>query len=434
MAEIMRMPKLGLTMVEGKIGKWYKSEGDRVTLEDELLQVETDKITNTVHPASEGILLKIIRTEGDKVPVKEPICIIGEAGDDIEALLEGSAMTVDSALEKPAAKPAGTIPAEASSGTPANREILASPIAKRLAREKGIDLGGVTGTGPKGRIVEKDILEYRSGPKMSPTARVLAAQRGVDPGSLNKATRVMKDDVLRAAREQDRLGGFVPEEEVSTMSGMRQIIAERMHQSWLTSPMVNYDLKVETTMLKQFKDQMAPKLKVTYTDLLAAILSKVVLEFPLLNSTIEGENLLTRNFVNLGVAVALDEGLIVPVVKYANTMSLMELSGEIKYLVESSKNNSLDADRLQGGTITLTNLGMYQVESFTPVINQPEVAILGVTAIKDTVVVKNNEIVIAPMMNLCLTADHRAVDGAVAAQFMARMKEVIENPGQLLLF
>ncbi len=432
MAEIMRMPKLGLTMVEGKIGKWFKAEGDRVNTEEELLQVETDKITNTVNATRSGVILKILREEGDKVPVKMPICIIGEAGEEFEALLaEGGA--VEKAPQEEAAPPSPDLPREAPGGSPGTGEILASPIARRLAREKGIDLGLVTGTGPKGRIVEKDILAFKNGPRMSPTARVVAAQRGVDTSGLSRSTRVMKEDVLRLAGEQDRLGGFKPAEEARPMSGMREIIARRMQESWLTSPMVNYDLKVDTTQLKAFKNQVAARQKVTYTDLLSAIVSKVVLEFPLLNCSIEDQQIVTRNFVNLGVAVALDEGLIVPVVKYANTMSLSELSSEIQRLVEGARNNTLEPEALQGGTFTLTNLGMYEVESFTPVINQPEVAILGVTAIKDTVVVKNGEMVIAPLMNLCLSADHRAVDGAVAAQFMARLKEVIENPGQLLL-
>ena len=182
-----------------------------------------------------------------------------------------------------------------------------------------------------------------------------------------------------------------------------------------------------------FKKQISLSSKVTFTDLIVKITAQTLLEFPLLNCTIDGETLIVRNYVNMGVAVALDEGLIVPVVKNAHLMGLKELSSEIKSVAMKAKNNELDGDDLSGGTFTVTNLGMYEMDSFSPIINQPEVAILGITAIKDTVVALDGEIVIRPMMNLCLTADHRAVDGSVAAQFMAKLKQVIENPAQLLL-
>ena len=276
-------------------------------------------------------------------------------------------------------------------------------------------------------------MNYRSGPKASPTARNLAAKLGVDINGINKSSRVMKEDVLEKARKNSKLMGVDPVETSVGMSQMRQVIADRMTDSWHTSPAVTYELKVDTTMLKEIKKQISSSHKVTYTDLIVKITSQALIEYPLLNCKIDGDSLILRNYVNMGVAVALDEGLIVPVVKYANAMGLKELSNEIKSLVIKAKNNELESDDLQEGTFTVTNLGIHEMDSFSPVINQPEVGILGITAIKDTVVAKDGQIVILPMMNLCLTADHRAVDGAVAAEFMGRLKEIIENPAQLLL-
>ena len=311
--------------------------------------------------------------------------------------------------------------------------MLASPLAKRRAREKDFELAQIIGTGPNGRIVEKDVLNFKSGPKVSPTAKNIASKIGVDISKIKKSTRIMKKDVLDEAQKNLRLSGINPCEEYIEMSQMRVAISESMIRSWHISPAVTYELKVDTTMLKAFKEQIKISYKVTYTDLLVKIASQVLIEYPILNCAIDENRLVLRNYVNMGIAVALDEGLIVPVVKHANAMGLRELSSEIRLLVEKAKNNELETDDLQGGTFTVTNLGTYQIDAFSPIINQPEVAILGITTIKDTVVAKGGQVVILPMMNLCLTADHRAVDGAVAAQFMARLKEVIENPALLLL-
>ncbi len=432
MANIMLMPKLGLTMVEGKIGKWLKQEGDLVLLEEPLLQVETDKIVSDVNATFEGTLLKIISERGDKTKVKEPICIIGEAGEDISELLVDNSGIAESNLEVTKVKKIEK-KEKKEKNIKVEGDILASPLAKKLAKDKGYDLSKINGTGPNGRIVEKDILMYKGNVKATPTARVLANNLGVDINNINKSSRIVKQDVFNEYDKNSKLNGFDLIEEVVEMSQMRKIISERMFDSWQTSPAVTYELKVDTTMLKKFKNQISLKHKVTYTDLIVKIVSNALIEFPILNCSIDGDSIIMRNFTNIGVAVALDEGLIVPVVKYANLMGLGELSNKIKSLVIKSKNNELEMDELQGSTFTVTNLGMYEMNSFSPIINQPEVAILGITAIKDEVVVKDGQMVILPMMNLCLTADHRVVDGAIAAEFMSRLKEIIENPAQLLL-
>lgn len=421
MANLMTMPKLGLTMVEGKIGKWLKEEGDFVHLEEPLLDVETEKIASRVNATFEGVLLKILVEAGEKQVVKGGICIIGEAGEDISELL---GETKPQEKESSAAK----VKVEKTQVN-ISTEILASPIAKRLAKENGLRLDEIMGTGPGGRIVEKDVLSRKMEPKSSPMAKRIAQSMGVDLSGIERSGRIMKSDVVASSQSH----GFEGVETTEEMSTMRSVIAERMTSSWLTSPAVTYDIKIDATQLKVFKEQISLQFKVTYTDLMALVVSRVLLDHPHLNCTIDENQLIKRNFVNLGVAVALDEGLVVPVIRFANNMSLKALSRNIRDMSYKAKNFMLESDDLQGGTFTITNLGMYQVDSFSPIINQPQVAILGITAIKDTLVPIAGEIAIRPMMNLCLTADHRAVDGAVAAQFLAQLKEALENPALMLL-
>jgi pyruvate dehydrogenase E2 component (dihydrolipoamide acetyltransferase) len=243
----------------------------------------------------------------------------------------------------------------------------------------------------------------------------------------------MKADVVRYKYHEDLAKYADPQEYRLPMTNMRKIIAERMLYSVQTSPSVSFNIKVDTTGMKQLREELKDTIKVSYTDILVKIVSRVLLDFPLLNSRVDGDEIITRNYVNMGVAVALPEGLLVPVVKYANVKGLKEISNEIKDLGERAKSYNLMPDELTGGTFTISNLGMYGIESFTPIINQPEVAILGVNAIHKESVVVNDELVLKPMMNLSLTADHRVVDGAVAAEFLAKLKEYIERPGLLLL-
>ena len=217
------------------------------------------------------------------------------------------------------------------------------------------------------------------------------------------------------------------------MSTMRKVIAKRMLESVQTSPAVSFNIKVDTTAMKQLRDDLKDNIKVSYTDILVKIVSMVLLKYPLLNSTVDGDEIVTRNYVNMGVAVALPTGLLGPVVRFSNVKGLKDISKDIKDLGERARTNKLTPDELSGGTFTISNLGMFGIESFTPIINQPEAAILGVNAIIQEPVAINGEVVIKPMMNLSLTADHRVVDGAVAAEFMSKLKEYIEKPGLLLL-
>lgn len=433
MATLIEMPKLGLTMVEGTITTWFKKEGDVVDKGERLFEVSTDKMTNEVESVASGVLRKIIVNEGETTGILTNVAIIAEKDEDISAYVdqdvEETVVAIDRTEEKSTVKMDTSV-----KGTGV---VKASPLAKKIAGEKGLDLSVVTGTGPNGRIIEKDILAFIANNslevKASPMAAIVADELNVDLKDIRKDSRIMKADVYQYARGQKSLSSFEATEERIPMTQMRKIIAKRMHQSWSEAPAVTYDLRADVSNLMALKDQLATEEKITYTDLIVKVVAKALLEFPYLNSSIDGDNIILKNYANIGVAVAVEDGLVVPVVKFANAKGLSQISNEIKELAEKARNNALTEEEYIGGTFTITNLGMFGMESFTPIINPPEVAILGVNTIIETPIVENGDLVIKPMMNLSLTADHRVVDGSVGAGFLARVKEYIEKPGKLLL-
>ncbi|MBR0599924.1 2-oxo acid dehydrogenase subunit E2 [Sinanaerobacter chloroacetimidivorans] len=430
MASVLVMPKLGLTMTEGIIAKWHKQEGDSVRAGEILYEVETDKLTNDVESKEDGILLKIIIPEGETAPCLEPVAIIGTAGEDISGLAGAGGTTAETPKE----------------GGKAER-IIASPAAKKLAAEKKITLEKIQGTGPKGRIILKDVEEYQedlpvsggdtSGVvkvKATPVAAKMAAELDVNLTELSaEGRRISKADVAAFVKQ-----GPQPKqratEAVVPMSAMRKVIAKRMGASHSTCPTVTYDISIDMSALQSMKDGMKKEtIKISYTDILTYIAARTLLEFPLLNCTIDGENLIYKNYVNMGIAVALPDGLLVPVIRNAHQKGITEISTELLSLSEDAKNGNLAPDALQGGTFTITNLGMYGIESFSPIINLPEVAILGVNTIQKAPVYEGGTFVMKPLMKVSLTADHRAVDGAVAAQFLSQLKRNMENPYLLML-
>ncbi len=433
MAQFIIMPKLGLTMTEGKVCKWYKSEGDQIEKGDLLFSVETDKLTNDVEATRGGVLRKILLEEGN-IGVLKPVAIIGAADEDIGELLlqaggnekevkaDAEVKVGEKAIEEKSAKP---------------KRIKASPKARKLAKELDIDMTNIIGTGPGGTVSKQDVRKHSESSdvkvKSSPTAVKTAENLGVDINNIPQEDRVMKGDVVEYWNFEKLQEMASPEEKRQEMSPMRKVIAERMSQSQTVSATVNYNLNVDVRELVRLKNNLKPVFKVTYTDLIVKILSKVLLEFPLVNSSIDGDEIITRNFVNIGFAVALKEGLVVPVIKYANIKGIESISKEIKSLAEKARTNTLKPDERNGGTFTVTNLGMFKMESFTPIINQPEVAILGINTIRDVATNVKGELVFVPMMAISLTADHRVVDGAVAARFLSRFKEYIENPSMLVL-
>ena len=443
MAKVVVMPKLGLTMTEGTVSKWLKKVGDAVSEGEPLFEVETDKLTNTIEASASGVLRHLFVEEGVTVPVLEKVAVIAAADEDIAGLLGGAAPApAAAAAPAPAAAPAAS-PAEKKAGG----RVIASPAAKKLAKEKGIDLTLVTGTGPNGRITEDDVKNDTPAPaapaapaaeevpkvKASPLAAAVAADLGLDLEKIGAKDRVLAEDILRYLESTREKAEEAPKEELVPMNGMRKAIAKNMLNSHMTSPTVTANLSVDMSAMKAYREQLkAKEIKVSYTDLLVKFVAKALTEYPLLNCSVEDNKIRYKHYVNMGVAVALDNGLVVPNVTDADKKSLTEISAEIKELAKLAREGGLPMEKLRGGTFTITNLGMYGIESFTPIINQPEVAILGVTTMEDRAVVRGGEIVIRPMMTLSLTFDHRVVDGSVAAEFLQRVKNLLENPALML--
>ena len=272
--------------------------------------------------------------------------------------------------------------------------------------------------------------------KASPLAAAVAKDLGIDLEKVEAKDRVLAEDILRFlenTREKAEEKEEAPREELVPMNGMRKAIARNMLNSVQTSPTVTMNLSVDMSAMKAYREQLkSQEIKVSYTDLLVKFVSKALLEYPLVNCSVEDNKIRYKHNVNMGVAVALDNGLLVPNIPDSDKKSLTEISAEVKELAKLAREGGLPMEKLRGGTFTITNLGMYGVESFTPIINQPEVAILGVTTMGDRAVVRNGEIVIRPMMTLSLTFDHRVVDGSVAAEFLQRVKTLMENPALML--
>lgn len=432
MAYVIKIPKLGLTMTEGTVFKWHIKEGDQVKEGDLLFELATDKLVNEVLAEEDGVLRKIILEDGQTAPVGAPVAVIAKADEDISGLLEdGDEIPQDNIIEETPKKAEDKIiekPAN-STGYP-----LATPAAKKLARQKDIDLQLVAGTGENGRILEKNVREYietnKDTVKASPMAKKLAKDLGVDLKSLEKDGRIMKDDVLKASSS--------PSTTMTPPTRLRKIIADRMLESWQTTAAVTYNMEVDMTELKALREKLnkhyAPKsIKFSYNHLLIKALTKALIENPELNAYFDGENIMYHDYVNMGIAVALGKELIVPNLKDADKKTLEQIAIETEDLIKAAREGGLDTDDLTGGTFTITNLGSFGMDSFSPIVNKPESAILGINTIKDKPVVVEGQIVIRAMTNINLTADHRLIDGAAAAVFLSRVKELIENPYLMLV-
>ncbi|WP_303869829.1 dihydrolipoamide acetyltransferase family protein [Acetobacterium wieringae] len=434
MAQLIVMPKFGLTMTEGTIGSWNVAVGDTIAEGDILCEIETDKLTNEFESPKAGVLLKIIEGNGATVTCLEPIAIIGEANEDISSLLTGIAAPSEDEKATPNEAPVIETPAKTAGG-----RINASPLAKKLAKEKGIDLGLITGTGAKGSITVDDVNNYTPIAEadlkisVSPVAKKMAEASGLDLNTMAGDGRIMKKDVaaqLTASAES------LPE--VIRLKGMRKTIAKRMSESFLTSPRVTYTRPVDATAMKEFRAKLKPEfdkrgLKLTFNHIIMKVCAQALLEYPHVNGSLVDDTLTLHPHAHIGLAIGLDSGLLVPNVKNCDTKSLAQIAEETEKLIADAKSGTTNMDDLVGGTFTLTNLGAYGITSFSPIINQPELAILGIDAMVDTPVVIGDQIAIRPMMNLSLTADHRIIDGMLAAQFLQRIGEYLETPSLLLV-
>ena len=358
------MPRLSLTMKEGTVVQWFKKEGERVEKGEPVVEVLSDKVTYEVEAPASGVVRKILAEEGVDVPIAETLAIITAPGEELPE--------VEAIAEAPIEK--------------VEERILASPAAKRLAREYGVDLAQVRGTGPDGRIVEEDVRRFVEEAKVAPRVR-----------------------------------------EVITLTGIRKTAAERVSLSARRAPHSTITMEVDMSDAAKQRE----KFKVSYTDMLVKAVAKALTEHSVMNSTLEKDQIKIFEDVNVGVAVATEKGLVVPVIRNADKGELKEISSKLKELVEKAREGKLTREEMSGGTFTITNLGMFGVDAFTPIINPPETAILGVGRVVEKPVVVDKEIAVKPVMQLSLSFDHRVVDGVPAAQFLQKVKQILESPGSL---
>jgi len=443
------MPKAGMAMETGTIIQWLKNEGDTVSTGEALLEIETDKVAMEVEAENDGVLLKILKGAGEVVPVTRTIAYIGEKGEQVPDETAGSGGEPAAQPQRDVATPPppdGERPqpeAERSRGP--GGKVPATPYAKTLARERGIDLEQVEASGEHGEVKARDVLaaagEAGAGGevKASSLARRIAADRGIDLHTLSGSGpggRITKEDVEAAApaagKGRQPVSGTV---ERRKLSSMRKTIARNMSESHQTVPPVTLSAEADVTELMAARARLNEELesRLSLNDFVLKAVVAALKSHPQINVSLDGDDLVFKNDINLGMAVALDEGLIVPVIRRAGALSMSELSHEAKQLAERARSRKLTADELSGGTFTVSNLGMYGVLSFNPIINPPESAILGVCAIQDRLVLEDGEVRVRKVMGLSLTVDHRTIDGAQGAIFLAEIRRLLENPMRILL-
>ena len=462
MAEIIRMPRMSDTMEEGNIVEWLVAEGDSVEPGQTLAEVETDKATMELDSYFEGVLLHIAVKEG-AVPIDGVIAVIGEEGEDWKAALEGAGSGGDAGAkeenkskeEAPAKQetPSGDVPAtttdyahptpssdNSKSGTPgtaaapasagSDDRIKASPLAKAMAKDAGIDLSSVTGSGEGGRIVKADIEAAKSAPATAPAPA--SAPAAVAPtGTTSPAAAAPAPPNVPAFAFN--AGGVNYED--TPVSQMRKAVTRLVSNSKFTAP--HFYVTVEINMGKAWEfrkkiNEVAP-VKISFNDLIVKACSVNLPKHPVINSSWQGDAIRTNHDVNIAVAVAVPDGLFMPVVRYANMKSLSQINTEVKDLVGRAKQRKLGQDEMTGSTFSISNLGMFGIEEFTAILNTPNSAILAVGGINEKPIVENGAIVPGRVMKVTLSCDHRTVDGASAAAFLNDVKASLENPIRLMV-
>ncbi len=434
MAVEVIMPKAGMAMEEGTIVKWYKKEGDQVEAGEALLEIITDKVNMEVEAEVSGVLLKIVGKEGQVLPVFTPIAYIGKEGEEVETETTGKNPEQPEKKEKEELKKENVSVSE--------KKVRATPAARKTAKESDLELRDIKGSGPKGRIQKKDVLSLRTSVnKMTPLAEKIAALEGVDPALLEGSGydgKITKEDVMKQIGQRTKEKGKPVKGKIVPLTPMRKTIGKRMSDSFFTAPTFTLNIEVDMRKTKEMKNTLKAAIEEetgftpTITDILVMACAKNLKKHPAVNTAITEEGLLIYDDVNIAFAVGLEEGLFVPVIKNADKLTLSEIVTISRELVSKAEHMSLRPDEQEGSTFTISNLGMYGISHFNPIINPPNSAILGVGAITDRPIVRKGEIRINPMMNLSMTIDHRAIDGAPGARFMQNLKELLEDPIKLL--
>lgn len=379
MATEVKMPKLGMAMHEGVVAKWLRNDGDTVERGEPIVEIESEKITYQVEAPAEGVLHHAAR-EGETYPIGAMLGYIAAPG---EAVPEPGLVAPPG--EAPSVPPVEAAAPAATPRRPRRQFVRASPVARRLAREHGIDLAEVKGTGPGGRVIEKDVRAFLEAQKVAPSPTV-------------------------------------------PFTGMRRTIARRMTESLQSMAQVTLFTEVDVTELVRLRERLRCDFDLTYTDLIIQAAARALEKHPRLNVSLEGDEIRLHEEIHIGMAVALEEGLIVPVVRHANRKPLREIARETKELAQRAREGTLSVDEVAGSTFSVTNLGGYGIDGFTPIINPPEAAILGVGRVVEKPAAYRGAVALRHMMVLSLTFDHRLVDGAPAAEFLRSVAEMLEMP------
>lgn len=490
MATEVKMPKLGIDMVEGSISKWLKQEGDSVKAEEAIAEVETDKSTVEMPAPEDGVLLKIAVGEGDLVPVGAVVAYIGKAGEavpggggsqpasngqagDGKQKAESGTQKVEAAPSPVAATPTSTAPSAAPTG--ADSDIKASPVAKRLAEQEGIDLGKVKGTGPGGRITKEDVEQALvalmnaepappDGVRASPMARRVAREKGYTIAQIKGSGpdgRIVVQDVLDftpakgepvttesgtqkaetatavEAALAPSVAGIGQSEEVP-LSRMRKRISQVLTAAKAPVPHFYVTMDIDMEAASKLREQMnaslsAEGIKISFNDLVVKATALALRKFPNINASFAGDKIIKHGDVNVGIAVSTPNGLITIATRQTDKLALSELSTVTRARAGRARDGKVQPDDLGGTTFTVSNLGMYGVDSFVAIITPPEAGILAIGGIRQEPVVKDGQIVIGSRMKVTLSADHRVTDGAEGAEFVVEVKRLLENPMRLML-
>ncbi len=416
----IKMPQLGLTMEEGEVSAWHIKEGDTINEGDVIGEITTDKLTNDLVSEVSGTVLKIVANEGEDIPVQGVLAIVGEPGEKVEDVAE--AAPAEAAKEETKEEKAAETKAEPVKRKEGER-VRISPLARKIANKHNLDYTTLAGTGPQGRIVQRDVLKAleEQGKEEAPAI--------FDQGS---AKEEKKDKAPVASGAVELMEG----DQVEKLSAMRRVVAERMTASAQEIPTVTQDIKVDITKLMDFRKGINEnrEARISINDFIIKATAKALKKHPEINVSIDGNNRIKRANVNIGMAVGLDDGLLVPVIRNADTKSLETISQEAKDLAGRAKDGSLDPSEYVGSTFSISNIGMFGITSFTPIINQPDAAILGVCATEDVLALsEEGDLFTKKVMTLSLTFDHRLIDGATAAKFQQTLKAILENPIDILL-
>lgn len=409
MAEIIKMPRLSDTMEEGKVEVWHKKVGDKVNYGDIIAEIETDKAVQEFETDVEGTLLYIGVEEGNYAPVDTILAIIGDEGTDVSSLIamsENIENKSDSAEEKIVEKPEVKVETKVNDEISKSGRVFISPLAKKLAQEKGYNIADIKGSGDNGRIIKRDVVNF-----------------------VPKAITSSQESTAKAV--------FTPSTETKHVenSQMRKVIAKRLSESKFTAPhyYLNIEVDMENVFAARKEINAIGEAKISFNDIIVKAVAMALRKHPQVNSTWNNNETIMHGDINIGVAVAVPDGLLVPVVRNTDNKSLSQISAEVRDLASRSRERKIKADEMEGSTFTVSNLGSYGIESFTSIINQPNSCILSVGAILDKPVVKNGQIVPGKIMKLSMACDHRTVDGATGSLYLQTLKQYLETPMAMFL-